>query len=155
MQNAVSLTDNVMEVEVGICSSHFSTIVMLAKQAELMTVASVLRGLPNHGNQPIAESATQELAVLFESFSAMLARNATAAASRAAISAGAMAAAMLPPSPYKTLASSSPTLSPFGGNVLLKSTAEHSFLTISREVEVSYALLHPLPFFSCFHNYVM
>ena len=128
---------------------------MLAKQAELMTVASVLRGLPNHGNQPIAESATQELAVLFESFSAMLARNATAAASRAAISAGAMAAAMLPPSPYKTLASSSPTLSPFGGNVLLKSTAEHSFLTISREVEVSYALLHPLPFFSCFHNYAM
>jgi hypothetical protein len=98
-----------------------------------MTVASALRGLPTHGDQSIAESATQELAVLFESLSAMLARSASAAASMAAISAGAMASAALPSSPYKTLSSSSPTLTPYGG----KSTAEHSFLTISREVEVS------------------
>lgn len=104
-------------------------------EAELMTVASALRGLPTHGDQSIAESATQELAVLFESLSAMLARSASASASMAAISAGAMASAALPSSPYKTLSSSSPTLTPYGGTVLPKLTAEHSFLTISREVE--------------------
>jgi hypothetical protein len=106
-----------------------------------MTVASALRGLPTHGDQSIAESATQELAVLFESLSAMLARSASASASMAAISAGAMASAALPSSPYKTLSSSSPTLTPYGGTVLPKLTAEHSFLTISREVEVSVATL--------------
>jgi hypothetical protein len=104
-----------------------------------MTVASALRGLPTHGDQSIAESATQELAVLFESLSAMLARSASASASMAAISAGAMASAALPSSPYKTLSSSSPTLTPYG--TLPKLTAEHSFLTISREVEVSNATL--------------
>jgi hypothetical protein len=112
-------------------------VLTLAEQAELCTVASALRGLPN---QSAAESATQELAVLFESFSAMLARNASASASQAALSAGAIAATMLPGSPYRTISSSSPTHIPYGGSLPPKSAAEHSFLTISREVEVSYGI---------------
>lgn len=102
-----------------------------------MTVASALRNLPSQGDQPFADSVTQELAVLFESLSVMLARHVSAAASQAAISAGGAAAVMLASSPYKTLGSTSPSLTPHGGHTSSKSTAEYSFLTISREVEVS------------------
>jgi hypothetical protein len=101
-----------------------------------VTVASALRNLPSQGDQPFADSVTQELAVLFESLSVMLARHVSAAASQAAISAGGAAAVMLASSPYKTLGSTSPSLTPHGGHTL-KSTAEYSFQTISREVEVS------------------
>ena len=102
-----------------------------------MTVASALRNLPSQGDQPFADSVTQELAVLFESLSVMLARHVSAAASQAAISAGGAAAVMLASSPYKTLGSTSPSLTPYGGHSSSKSTAEYSFLTISREAEVS------------------
>jgi hypothetical protein len=110
-------------------------------QAELISVAKTLRDLPVHEDQSFADSLTQELAKLFESFSASLARSASAAASMAASSAGVAAAAALPCSPYKTLPSSSPTSTPYGGSSLSRSTAEFSFLTISREVEVSSAVL--------------
>ena len=109
-----------------------------------MSVASALRGLNSEGDQYAAASVTQELVVLFESFSAMLARSATAAASQqTASSSGGVAAALLPSSPYKSLAQRSPLQTPL--NAVSKSSAEVSFLTISREVEVRIVLSSPWP----------
>jgi hypothetical protein len=106
-----------------------------------------LRGLNADAEQhSSAVSVTHELAVLFESLSAMLARSASAAAPQELPSAGGAAAALLPPSPYKTLVSRSPSLTALGGNSLSKSSAEISFLTISREVEVSCAFSRPCSF---------
>lgn len=142
MQVAVASAENLSEVAVSFaCCPVAVTLICDAGQAELTSVASALRGLNNDGDQSAAAGVTQELAVLFESFSSMLARNASASASsqQAAASAGAAAALLQPSSPYKTLAA--PSQTPF--SAVSKSSAEVSFLTISREVEVSVTCPYP------------
>ena len=105
-----------------------------------MSVASALRHLPNQGDHSAADSVTHELALLFESFSAMLARNVLAASTQTALSAGAAAVAAVA-SPFRPLQSNSPTHAAPHGSAASRSTAEVSFLSISREVEVRASML--------------
>jgi hypothetical protein len=152
MQAAIGSTDNPTELEVSarcrfVACVPFVSHSSIVTQAELMSVASALRHLPSHGDQSAADSVTHELAVLFESFSSMLARNVSAASAQAAVSAGVAAAAALssPFRPIPSNSSNSPTHAAAYGSALSRSTAEVSFLSISREVEVSISARVALP----------